>query len=387
MRKIMVNTAKLLVYEIILFFSKIKLTQQKKDADTVLLVKTDELGDYILFRNYLPLLIKTLTQNNQKLVFAGNLLWKELFDNLDYNNAIIECIWVNKNLFKKNIYYRYRLLHKLNRMQFSMACNLVVSRSRRTDDAIMAAASTPQRIGYDSDASNMNRLESFFNRSLYNKKIPIPLLSHDFEKHKYFIDALAGRDTAIPLLVLPEVKSSLELPPAPFILLFPGSGKKDKIWQTSKFVQVAGFIHEQYGYTICLAGSKSDAVYADAFTNNFDHPVIDLCGKTNFMQLIELVRNCRFVLSIDTGSVHMAAGTNTACFAVFNGFHYGRFAPYPEYMKKPVYPVYPDDVQKQIESMKLSTGGPIKPGKFNDVPAEKLIEKIKLETGSFKKKD
>ena len=49
----MLNTAKLMIYEVILLLAKIIFTKQSTDNDTILLIKTDELGDYILFRNYI----------------------------------------------------------------------------------------------------------------------------------------------------------------------------------------------------------------------------------------------------------------------------------------------------------------------------------------------
>jgi ADP-heptose:LPS heptosyltransferase len=374
----MLNTAKWLVYELILVFSKMRFRPKADKEEKILLVKTDELGDYILFRNYLPPIIAALKTSNKMLVFVGNALWKPLFESFDLDEAIITTIWLNKNKFKKDLRYRFSLLRQIGGLQYSQAYNLVVSRSRRVDDMIISAARAPQNIGYVNDSANMTRLEAFFNSHLYQITIPLPPGIHDFEKHYYFLQYLSPK-SALPALSLPTVNNTVQLPTLNYVLLFPGSGNKERIWDTEKFIQVAEFIQKEYGYSICLAGAPTDVVYANLFKSRFKGTVIDFCGKTTLTQLIELTQNSRFVLAIDTGAVHMAAACNILCFGIYNGDRYARFAPYPNQLKKKIYPVYPPAVDEQIATAAV-TGGNIvsKAGKYDEVTAEKVIAQISL---------
>ena len=367
-----------LVYEMVLRLAKVKLKTKKTHSNVALLVKTDELGDYILFRNYLPQLIAHFKRANTQLVFVGNALWKDLFESYDNDPAIISCIWINKKQFNSSMRYRFGILRQLRSIPFTVACNLVVSRNRRVDDALMAAADCKDRLGYADDFCNMTRLEHFFNRRLYKNVVTTPAVCHDFLKHPYFIATLTHTQTPAPALALPVTNNIIATPlPANYVVLFPGSGKKDKIWATEKFVTVAIFLKETYGYHICLAGSAADAVYADEFKKKIDSGVTDFCGKTNFRQLIELVQKSQLVVSIDTGSVHVAAACNKPCFAIFNGIHWGRFAPYPAILQKKVVALYPPSVEAQTANAIITDPQQVVPGNFNDVSAGQMINAIR----------
>jgi ADP-heptose:LPS heptosyltransferase len=369
----MLNTAKLMIYEVILLLAKIKLRKQSTDNDTILLIKTDELGDYILFRNYIAL-ITAIYGTDKKIIFVGNQMWKNLFDNFDQHPSIIATYWVDKGLFKSKMLYRYQLLKQISRLNAGTAINMVYSRTRRHEDAIVSVAAAPLKIAYTGNTDNALPVEKSFNKNLYTQLIDVPDKLHDFFKHRLFLQQLKGQEIKAPLLEIPAVSNNnFPLPEKPYVLIFPGSGKPEKIWATDKFIAVADFITQTTGYHICLCGSKADIPHAINFTNTFTGTVTDYCGKTNMTQVIELIQKSRFTVSIDTGSVHLSAACNIPAFAVYNGIHYGRFAPYPAELKKNIYAIYPDEVEKQL----LRNGNDkIVTGNYNDVTAVQVIEAI-----------
>lgn len=369
----MLNTAKLLIYEVILLLAKIRFNRQSSGSNTILLIKTDELGDYIVFRNYFEVFVNDYAKG-KKIILVGNELWKNLYVNFDKHPSIIDTYWINKKSFKRDMLYRFNMLKKINRLAADTTINLVYSRTRRFEDAIASASTAKIKITYTGNADNSLPIERKLNKKLYNQLITVPQKLHDFLKHQIFFQQLTGKNILLPQLTLPAVSiNELAKPPQPYVLIFPGSGKPEKIWETDKFVEVANFIFETYGYHICLCGSKADVPHAENFKNNFKHDVTDYCGKTNMMQVIALIQKCQFTVSIDTGSVHLSAACNIPAFAVYNGIHYGRFAPYPAELKKNVYPVYPDDVEMQLLR---NSKAEIIAGKYNDVSATKVISSI-----------
>ncbi|MGG9964520.1 glycosyltransferase family 9 protein [Ferruginibacter sp. SUN106] len=371
----MLNTAKLMIYEVILLLAKIKLRKQSTDNDTILLIKTDELGDYILFRNYITLIAATYG-SGKKIIFVGNQMWKNLFDNFDRHPSIIATYWVDKGLFKSKMLYRYQLLKQISHLNAGTAINMVYSRTRRHEDAIVSVAAAPLKIAYTGNTDNALPIEKPFNKNLYAQLINVPDKLHDFLKHRLFLQQLKGQEIKVPELEIPRVSNnSFSLPEKPYVLIFPGSGKPEKIWTTDKFIDVANFITKTLGFNICLCGSKADVPHAINFITNFTGDVTDYCGKTNMIQVIELIQKSQFTVSIDTGSVHLSAACNVPAFAVYNGIHYGRFAPYPAELRKNIYPIYPDEVEKQL--LRNMTDEIIV-GDYNDVTAEKLIKAIKL---------
>ena len=67
----------------------------------------------------------------------------------------------------------------------------------------------------------------------------------------------------------------------------------------------------------------------EAFENNYTHPIVNLIGRTSLPETLALLKEAKCTLSVDTGSIHLAASVNSLSFGIFNGSQYGRFSPYP----------------------------------------------------------
>ena len=46
-------------------------------------------------------------------------------------------------------------------------------------------------------------------------------------------------------------------------------------------------------------------------------PIVDLTGQTSVSQLVSVFKRCHFVISNDSGPVHLAAGVNTPVVSIF----------------------------------------------------------------------
>lgn len=368
----MLNNLKYLVYEVVLFISKIRRNRQSLDKNTILLVKTDELGDYILFRNYIQLFCDTFAFD-KKIILIGNDLWREFFIEFDDRPKIITTYWINKKRFKREMLYRYKFLQGINRLNVEIAINFVYSRSRRIDDAILSASSATTKIGYLGDGENVVHFEKYFGNKLYDILIDVPYQLHDFLKHHKFLENLMRKSLPIPILSIQNrVTPSNILINTRYAVIFPGSGNPSRIWKTDHFCKVADFLSKEYTLDICLCGSKSDEIYANNIINTLKYPVIDLCGKANFSQLISILQNATCIVSIDTGAIHLAAACNVTCFGIFNGERYGRFAPYPKIMNKNMYSIYPSNVDIQLQN----NNSIVSYGSYNEVNSEKVIKVI-----------
>ena len=56
--------------------------------------------------------------------------------------------------------------------------------------------------------------------------------------------------------------------------------------------------------------------------------IIDLCGRTSLHQLVEGLRRCDIVLSVDSAALHIAATLQKPVVGIIGGGHYGRFYPW-----------------------------------------------------------
>ncbi len=90
-----------------------------------------------------------------------------------------------------------------------------------------------------------------------------------------------------------------------------------KRWMPESFAAVARGINEQTGARWLIFGVESDRPAADMIAAGLDGQCENLAGKTSLAELIERLRECRLVLTNDTGSMHLAAHLGVPVIAIF----------------------------------------------------------------------
>lgn len=99
------------------------------------------------------------------------------------------------------------------------------------------------------------------------------------------------------------------------VALAPGSVWPTKRWPVEEFVRVAQrFIDQQE--VVVIIGSKDERKFGEHILSQVPQ-VMDLCGKTNLVELTEVLAACDLLISNDSGSMHMAATTNTPIVTIF----------------------------------------------------------------------
>jgi heptosyltransferase I len=89
-----------------------------------------------------------------------------------------------------------------------------------------------------------------------------------------------------------------------------------KLWQSQKMALVADRIYEK-GFKVCFTGAKDDIDEIEKILTLMDHPAVNLAGKTSLKTLAALYERAGFLLTTDTGPMHIAAAINTPVVALF----------------------------------------------------------------------
>jgi heptosyltransferase-2 len=95
-----------------------------------------------------------------------------------------------------------------------------------------------------------------------------------------------------------------------------------KHWPIDRFVQTAVDIHHQTGCAWILVGGPGDVsinseIQFGIKKVNSAIPVLDLAGRTSLRQLACVLKQCRTVLSNDSGPMHLAAALGIPVVALF----------------------------------------------------------------------
>lgn len=300
------------------------------------IIKIDAIGDYVLFRNFLSVLKTSVQYKDYKVTLIGNDTWRDLAEALD-SEYVDDFIFLNRDKFYRNYYYRFMMLRKLSSIGFEIILNPMYSREYYLSESIVNALEGKEKITCVGDLSNISinhkkKADSFYTKLLLNKKE----ILFEFYRNQEFFSQLLDKELSIPFSIdrekLPVLRQSL---PDNFVVLFLGASHPRRKWSSINFAEVATFLKENYHYEIVICGAPSDKEQADQFSVHFKYNYIDLVGKTSLLELISVLDECQFLISNETSAVHFAAalGVNKL-FVLYNGNHFGRFTPYPESLHK-----------------------------------------------------
>lgn len=109
------------------------------------------------------------------------------------------------------------------------------------------------------------------------------------------------------------------LPAAPekgFVALQLGASEDRRRWPVEYFAHVAQGL-ARAGYAPVLLGTESERPLGARLKALCPVPVADLLGATNLRELAATLCACGLLVTNDTGTMHLAAGLNVPCLAIF----------------------------------------------------------------------
>ena len=307
----------------------------------LLIVRTDDIGDYILFRPAFEAIRNSNRFSDWKITVIGNGVWKDLAVNMDDRN-VDQWIWLDKKSWFNDVDYRNSFLLKIR--DLSPSCIWIPARTRHffLEDTISLAFPGIRKITSGNDFSSYptGLEQQVLQRLNYTVLSPKDKAVHEWAFNSEVCGLMiADSDSARESFEKPlinKLKSALQKPFPNYIVLFPGASAGSKRWPPHHFAQFVKQIRGKSGIPILIAGSEGDSVFANEIiklggTQN-EGSLLNYCGKTTLIELMDLIRMSDFLISNDTSAAHMAASMGVSVFALANGNKFGRFFPYsPEF--------------------------------------------------------
>ena len=313
-----------------------KIILEKNDGNDLLLVRLDAIGDFVLwldaakeFRQLYP---------DKKIVLCANSIWSDLACGLTYWDEV----WpIDVLKFEKNLVYRFKIFRQIRNRGFDTAIQPTVSRIFAQGDSIIRMTGAGLRIGSTGDLSNTTLFFKLIADKWYTRLVSAnndPLM--ELERNAEFIRNLSGKSFAAGLPILPKrnVCSDILIIKEAYFVLFPGASWLGKQWPAERFAEIAGFVHDKFGWLPVLCGGSQDRSVCQSVSERCRVPVRDLSGSTTLQELIEVIRGARILIGNDTSAIHFAVAVSVPSVCILGGGHYGRFMPYPENIRgtKPV---------------------------------------------------
>ncbi|MFQ5482499.1 MAG: glycosyltransferase family 9 protein, partial [Nitrospinaceae bacterium] len=222
--------------------------------------------------------------------------------------------------------YRYleTFLEGLQRCRFDMVFNLSHS---KLSALMIAYLGIPEVRGFRCNASGERMtdhpwLQYFFtepfNRS-YNTFNLVDIFSRAGD--------LVPDSSGVSLTVYPEdeqkgetiLKAEGVAADEVLIGLQAGSSLEGRRWESSRFAQLADLLVESMNARILLFGVASESRIAREIRQEMRRPdrALDLTGRTDLGALIGLLSRCRYLVTNDTGTMHIAAALGVPIVGLF----------------------------------------------------------------------
>ncbi len=365
------------LYSIIDFIVNIS---SKITPKTLLFLRLDAIGDYILFRNFIEILRNSSKYKDYKITLVGNIAWKDLAENLD-RDLIDEFVWIDMRKFHKDLIYRYKKLKEITEKGYEVLIHPTYSRTLDAD-FIVKAINAKEKIGSIGDLSNIKAWQKRITDRWYTKLLPAKKeIMFEFYRNKEFFENLLEQRIKIKKPYMKIASSNLNIKlPEKYVLLFIGAGAVFRKWPIEKYISVGEYIFNKYSLQIVLGGGTLDVEDSHKFEALSKYPVINLVGKTKLIDLVEIINKAKFIISNETSVPHIAVALDVPVIVISNGNHFGRFTPYPSEITDKYYVVYPAEIENRLRDFEqlVDLYGMGSKLDISQIKVEKVLEYIDL---------
>ncbi len=118
------------------------------------------------------------------------------------------------------------------------------------------------------------------------------------------------------------------------IAVHSATSNPEKRWPPERFAQICDRLSEEFKVKIILVGGREEQGTSDDVKSKMRNAVLDLTGALSLKELGSLLRRCLFLISNDSGPVHISAAVGTPAIVFFGekrpGGSSGRWGPYGE---------------------------------------------------------
>ncbi len=301
------------------------------EQGNLLVVRNDRLGDTILALPTIPLL-------RQAFPDAQIYFWAA-----PQVAPLLRCVDGIEDVLESGDNESNAVAEKLSSLGIGTAFCL---RPTFSNARALRRARIPERIG------TARRWYSF----LFNRRINLPRRGEKRHEADLNLDLLAAvgvrGDAHFPEITLPanvEEKigqlfaGSSEAPgsQSSFIVIHPGSGGSTQNWSPKYFKEIAARLAVRSSKRIVVTGSLFEEELCYEVSN--DH-CLNLCGKTDLLELATLLKHADLLITNSTGSLHLAVALGTKVIGLYPPLADNmpdRWGPYghPEWAMMPDLPV------------------------------------------------
>lgn len=313
----------IILHELLNFLIRL-LVRTKGEKFDLLLVRTDGIGDYIIWLDSLRAYKEAFKDKRVLLVCS-----KATLDIARLDPFFTKIVSLDRGQFLKVTYW-YSFVKKIRQYTFDYAIAPAFSRSY-VSDSVISVIRSKQRVGFRGDCLNMSRWQKHYMECFYTQLINTPLERlPEIDINAYFVRTLFSRNFQAQLPAFPVLPVSCSYVEGNYCVFFLSTNNLFHAWSVDRFVKIAMELVDKYKI-ILLGYGKIDQDLSDVFMclSGNNGQIINKVNKTSFLETAQIVSHASLVIGNDTGGIHLATSLRVPSLAVVSGAHPGRFLPYP----------------------------------------------------------
>lgn len=290
----------------------------KKIPKKILVIKPSSLGDIIHSLPFLHVMRDAFPKAEIHWLIAKGL------EGLIESHPMINRLWViNKDHWKnfkrigETASEIKNLFKDLKDERYDMAIDL---QGLLRSGLLTYATKAPVRIGFK-EAREGSTL-------FYTHKIEGGKEIHAVDRYLKIASSIGCKTEDVlfpmPLIEESDYVKTLKKDAGEYAVIVPGARWKTKIWPAERFGQLAAMLNIRS----LLIGGQADIDLADKVKTLSSGIAWSLAGKTDLNDLISLIRGARYVITNDTGPMHIAAALKIPVIAIFGPTNPVRTGPY-----------------------------------------------------------
>lgn len=309
---------------------------------SVLIVRTDSIGDFILWLDAAKELKHLYPPNEYRITLLANQEWVDLAKSYPYWDEVIT---VDRDQFASDFIYRWIFLRKIYTSHYDRCIHPIFSRIFTLGDAIVRISASRERVGwaiYESpNPGIILKLGKWLMRSWYSRLIPWDSLNlMELERNSKFLHFLGLKDFKphVPKLVREFASKPLQDVSSEYFAIVPDALWRWKEWPLENFIEIGKRIQKQTNWKMVFLG-KRDALAEYFKAAPVTNGLINRMGWTTLAEYVQILGGAKLVFTNDSSAAHIAAALNVPAFCIAGGGDWGRFVPYPSYMNDDQNPV------------------------------------------------
>jgi len=217
------------------------------------------------------------------------------------------------------LFGKLKLISKLRAKNFDAAFLLHGSWTRAL---LVFLAGIPVRVGYKTKKRGWlltRRLkvpQGFQHRSDFYLEV-IKSAGFPVRNRETFLEPKAE-----PMAKVKKILYELGIKVSDFVVVMHVGGNWSlKQWPVENFAKLADALVKNFNAKVVICGGKDDIVLGEKILALTEHKPFLLAGKTNFSELIALMKQASLVVSADSGPLHIASSVGTSVIGLFGPTH------------------------------------------------------------------